>query len=325
MQHAVIPNAERRPLPFFLAAEEWIAARMPADECYFMAWQVAPTVICGRNQDISAEVDLDFCRRRGIEVWRRKSGGGAVYADSNNIMFSYVGPRTSVSEAFGAYTCRVVGALRSLGLDAEATGRNDICIDGRKVAGNAFMQAGGRNIVHGTMLFDTDAEAMAGALTPSRAKLESHRVHSVASRITTVREHLPTLTLDEFMHRIVNHVCDGTIILPEDALPEIERIEQTYRQPGFRYAGTTRAVRAGRRVAGAGTLTPLVATDGGLITGVSLTGDFFSDERLARSLDALAGQPPEREAIRRVFGDEPLIAGIDNDALASIIADAARP
>jgi len=36
---------------------------------------VAPTVIFGRNQDIEAEVNLDYCRAHGIGVYRRKSGG----------------------------------------------------------------------------------------------------------------------------------------------------------------------------------------------------------------------------------------------------------
>lgn len=325
MLHVVIPCAEGRPLPFFLAAEEWIAAHMPAGESYFMWWRVAPTVICGRNQDMAAEVDTDFCRRRGIEVWRRKSGGGAVYADAGNIMFSYIGPRTSVQEAFDAYTSRVAGALQALGLNAVAGGRNDICIDGRKVAGNAFMQASGRNIVHGTMLFEADEEAMLGALTPERAKLESHKVRSVPARIISVRSLLPDLSLGDFVGHIVSHVCDGETRLPDDALAGIERIETEYRRPEFRFGGRTRPSRsaAAGRIEGVGRLAPRVTVSDGLIDSIALEGDFFSGEALDVALRALQGLPPEAAALSEALGDEPLITGLPNDRLARLIAEAA--
>ena len=166
MQKIILPEQTPQRLPYYLAAEEWIARHMPSGE-YFFAWQVAPTVICGRNQDVPAEVDIDFCRREGIQLYRRKSGGGAVFADRNNIMFSYIAPASAVQTAFHDYTSRVASALRLLGLDAEASGRNDITVEGRKVAGNAYWQCAGRSIVHGTMLYDTDTRLMAGALTPS--------------------------------------------------------------------------------------------------------------------------------------------------------------
>lgn len=324
MYLVILPSVAGRQLPFFLSAEEWIATHMPDDKSYFFAWQVAPTVICGRNQDMAAEVDLDFCREHGIEVWRRKSGGGAVYADSNNIMFSYVGPRTSVQDAFGIYTSKVVTALRSLGLDATASGRNDICIGDRKVAGNAFMQTADRNIVHGTMLFDADTATMSQALTPARAKLESNKVKSVPARITTVRRHRPDLTLGQFMECVISHVCDsGTISIPAAALPEIEAIERTYRRREFLMDGKTHSGRQTGRIHSAGTVNPCVTMCDGIIHDVRIEGDFFCGDQLAQTLVSLRGMPPNITHIRKILGEETLIAGLSNDTLARIIAEAA--
>ena len=99
MKHLSLPDAALwRRLPFYLAAEEWAARVLPPDD-YFFAWRVAPTVICGRNQDMAAEVDLDYCRTHGIDVVRRRSGGGCVYADRNNWMFSYITPSDEVGRA----------------------------------------------------------------------------------------------------------------------------------------------------------------------------------------------------------------------------------
>ena len=165
---------------------------------YFVMWQVLPTVIYGRNQDVRAEVNIPFCIDNNIQFYRRKSGGGCVYADRNNIMTALISSSTEVEATFAEYCRRVAATLRELGLDAEANGRNDIVIGSRKVSGNAFHHLPGRSIVHGTMLYDTDPATMQKALTPSSEKLAAKGVSSVRSHITTIREHLPHLDIEEF-------------------------------------------------------------------------------------------------------------------------------
>ncbi|MDE5734880.1 MAG: hypothetical protein K2H83_07040, partial [Duncaniella sp.] len=79
MELVLLPDTIERPLAFYLAEEEWLAARWPEREFFFI-WQVAPSVIIGRNQLVEKEVNIPFCRDNGVRVFRRKSGGGAVYA-----------------------------------------------------------------------------------------------------------------------------------------------------------------------------------------------------------------------------------------------------
>ena len=87
MIYVTLPNDNReRRLTFYLATEEYIARHMKGNEYFFM-WQVTPTVIFGRNQLIQNEVNLEYCRQHNINTFRRKSGGGCVYVDMNNIMF----------------------------------------------------------------------------------------------------------------------------------------------------------------------------------------------------------------------------------------------
>ena len=86
MKNIVLPEIKDRSLAFYLAMEEYVA-RLVEGELFFV-WRVNPTVIIGRNQDLEAEVNLDYCRKHGVEVVRRKSGGGCVYSDKGNIMIS---------------------------------------------------------------------------------------------------------------------------------------------------------------------------------------------------------------------------------------------
>ena len=141
MKYVALPNEVQHKLPFYLAMEEYVARHLVADDYFFM-WQVEPTVIFGRNQLIDTEVDVEYCRANSIEMYRRKSGGGCVYADEGNIMLSYITPDTNVNFTFNRYMLMVEHVLQKLGLDARTTGRNDILIDGYKVCGLCITRYG---------------------------------------------------------------------------------------------------------------------------------------------------------------------------------------
>lgn len=230
MIRVVLPDNKPRRLAFFLAMEEWVAKNMPGWE-YFFTWNVNPTVIIGHNQDIESEVNLDYCREHGIEVVRRRSGGGCVYADKDNIMTSYVCAETDVEATFKRYIGMVAAQLRRMGIDAEASGRNDITVGERKISGNAYYLLPTRSIVHGTMLYDTNIEHMLNAITPSKAKLESHRVKSVESRITTVSRLKPEMSFEEFHDKLTSGLQTGEYKLSSREIADIETIEQEYYRP----------------------------------------------------------------------------------------------
>lgn len=233
MKYLQLPDNATRILPFYLAMEEYAASILADDDIFFM-WQPAPTVIFGRNQLIDNEVNLDYCREHDIAVYRRKSGGGCVYADRDNIMFSYITRSDNVQLTFSRYTHAVAEMLQGLGLDATDNGRNDILIDGLKVSGNAFYHLPGRSIVHGTMLYDTNMEHMLHAITPPQVKLSKHGVQSVRQRITLLKEHTD-ISIEDFKHFAIRHLCHQEILLTNEDVKAIEVLEQEYLNPNFIY------------------------------------------------------------------------------------------
>ena len=94
--------------------EEFAARNINQDEDCFFMWQVEPSVIFGRNQLIENEVNIAYCRENNIKTYRRKSGGGCVYADMSNIMFSYITRSENVSLTFDRYINMVAEMLRGL-------------------------------------------------------------------------------------------------------------------------------------------------------------------------------------------------------------------
>ena len=343
MIHIALPSSEQRRLVWYLAMEEYVAQHLfdlvPSSaiggrEAFFL-WQVPPTVIFGRNQVMEAEVNLDYCREHDVQFFRRKSGGGCVYADRGNIMLSYICDGTDVSFTFDRYLRRLALALRRLGLDAEKSGRNDVLVGGRKVSGNAFTLLPKCSIVHGTMLYDTDFEAMTRAITPSEAKIRSKGVASVRQHVTNVREELEKigkpLDIEAYKAHLLRSFCtapDGSreeIVLDEAALREIEAIEATYLDPDF-LAGRRHAftLEFKGKPEGVGELTVALDMDGDRISGCHLAGDYFPlKEGLDMSLSALLrGCPLKPAAVREALHDISLgefVMGLDNDIFLNLL------
>lgn len=226
MVNIVLPDNKTRRLSFYLAMEEYLAHHSDVPACFFV-WQVEPSVIFGRNQTVEGEVNLAYCREHGIMVFRRKSGGGCVYADQDNLMLSLVTRQENVGFAFNQYINMVILLLRELGVQAVGSRHNDIMVGDRKVGGTACYKTGDHCIVHGTLLYDTNMEHMTHAITPPPAKLQHNGVQSVRQRIGLLKDHLPMGT-DELRAFIVKRLCREEKLLTEADMKGIEELEKRY-------------------------------------------------------------------------------------------------
>ena len=275
MIHITLPITETRRLSFYLAMEEYVARCLDiADDCFFL-WQVNPSVIFGRNQLIENEVNLDYCKANQIETYRRKSGGGCVYADMSNVMFSYITHDENVNLTFNRYINLLVFMLFKLGIDAKANGRNDILIDGKKVSGNAFYHIPHHSIVHGTMLYDTNMQHMVGSITPTNEKLVSKGVESVRQRIALLKDYT-TLSLEELKAFAIHQLCNDSFSLNEKDIMRIEQIEKEYLTDEFIYGRNPRySIVKKHRLEGVGDFEIRIELKNQIIKQVNIMGDFF--------------------------------------------------
>ena len=220
MKYISLPDEKVRRLSFYLAMEEFVARRLDESDCFFM-WQVDPSVIFGRNQVVENEVNLDYCKAHGIKVYRRKSGGGCVYADMDNLMWSFITSEENVGFAFNRFVNMVLLVLRKLGIAATGTSHNDIMIGDRKVC----------------MLFDTNMDHMLHAITPGQEKLEKKGIQSVRQRITLLKDYLKEdnhpKSIEALKTFIRETLCEGEYMLTEADVVEVEQIEQTYLKEDF--------------------------------------------------------------------------------------------
>ena len=140
-----------------LAAEEYLLKNR--QENILMLWQSHKAVVCGKHQNLCAEVNYGFCRENGIDTARRLSGGGTVFHDLGNLNFTFIHALDQGLEKavqFRRFLDPVMQCLQTLDLDVTYSGRNDLLLNGLKISGNAehVDQKNKRVLHHGTLLFD---------------------------------------------------------------------------------------------------------------------------------------------------------------------------
>jgi lipoate---protein ligase len=215
--------------PYFnLALDEYAMKHINLDEDFFFLWRNEPAVIIGKNQNTVEEINQAFIDKNHIKVARRVSGGGAVYHDLGNLNFTFIINVDDPGKVnYKKYVQPVIDALKEMGVNAEASGRNDILINGLKISGNAQRMANGKLMHHGTLLYDVNIEDMVQALHVAEDKFISNSVKSVRSRVTNIKEFLPNSTdIVDFWNSLHFHLSnegkDKEVILSEKDIAKIE-------------------------------------------------------------------------------------------------------
>lgn len=276
MKYILLPKPDTiHQLPFYFAVEEYVARHYTNDD-YFMGWRVNPTVMLGRNQLIDNEVNTDYCKEHKIDIFRRKSGGGCIYADKGCIQFSYISRAVNANEAFAQYMHRMAELLRGLNINAQLSGRNDILIDDTKVSGCAFYQLSNRSVLHNSLLFDTQLDHLSNALTPAKEKLQSKGVASVRQRVTNVATYTQ-LDILNFMDYVRQEMCGKEVIeLTEEDMKGIAEIEKELSSDDFVYGKNPKySLVRKHRFEGVGTLEAHIELKNNIIGSINMVGDYF--------------------------------------------------
>ncbi len=254
-------------------------------EAVFCLWQNAPAVIIGLNQSAYAEVNLPYLEAHGIKLARRVTGGGAVYHDLGNLNYSIAGPAKEVEN----YYDLMADALRRLGLPAERTGRNDIMVDGLKCSGWAKRLSKDRMMIHGTLMWDVDLEALTEALAVPGSKLSAAGIASVRSRVCNLRSRLSQFkTIDEFKAALHGILADGDyeIHLTDTQKAQItEQVQKKFSTWDWVYGRSPKTEFKSTKKFPCGTVTAHYTLTHGVFSELEFTGDFIGN-RPAQELSA---------------------------------------
>ena len=186
--------------PFWnLACEEYLLKNKNED--VFMLWRSKPCVIVGKHQNTYAEINYRFTRENNIKIARRLTGGGTVVHDMQNINFTFIknGAEGKLVD-FNKFISPIIEYLNTLGVAADIGGKNDICINGLKISGNAEHVFRRRVLHHGTLLFDSDIIRLKETLNVKKGIYTDKAVQSNRSEVTNIRTHLKEqMSIEEFI------------------------------------------------------------------------------------------------------------------------------
>ena len=214
---------------FHFSVEELFTRYLRIDEPVLMIWQTGKTVMLGNNQIASAEVDINLANISDIPVIRRSSGGGAIYTDPGTVLYTMIEPVTKEPQIHREeLSLKIIGSLAVMGVSAVREGRNDILIEGKKISGFAQYTSGKHICTHGSLLFDTDLDMLAGILLPQPEKLLPKGIASIRSRVTNIRPYLQNdCSVDEFVVMLKNEfIIDNNFSFYKLNNDDIKRINE---------------------------------------------------------------------------------------------------
>lgn len=261
---------------------------------------------------IRKEINRSFIEANDIRVVRRMTGGGAVYHDLGNLNYSFItdsGAREELS--MEVFTRPVAEALRGLGLDAEVSGRNDILVGEKKVSGTAQRLMQGRILHHGTLLFDSNPDMVAGALRVDPSKFQSKSSKSVRSRIGNIREQLlEDMELSAFWKYLKDTLTGQGFLqdtLTEEKLAEVEKLrKEKYATWEWTFGMSPKFGLSNKRRFSGGSLEIGLCVEAGHIKEVAFFGDFLARSSLEPLTIALTGCAFRAEAVAVVMNQFPL-------------------
>jgi len=281
----------------------------------------APYVCAGYHQEVEKEIDIDFCRARGLPLYRREVGGGAVYLDGDQLFVQWVFHRdrlpSDLEARFELYIRPLVATYRALGVPAVHRPVNDIQVAGRKIGGAGAASIGGAEVMVGSLMFDFDRQTMARVLKVSSEKMRDKIVESLEAYMTTLREQLGRPADREAVKTLYLRECAaalGTEIVPGDWTADEEamaaELDLQFDSPDWLYAGSglrrvgvkisegVRVVEGAYKAPG-GLIRATVRLADGRAEDVAFSGDFalLPAGALNRLAECLLGAEPRREAL----------------------------
>lgn len=298
---------------FNLALEEALLDEVADDARhpgFGILWQNCPTVVVGRFQNTHREVNLSWVQQNEVRVVRRLTGGGAVYHDAGTLNYTFIQPVSAGKRApsFRELAAPVVAALHELGLNVVFSGRNDLMLGERKVAGVAQCRRGGALLHHGCILVHTDLDALTDALCVDVEKFRSRGVASVRSRVCNLADEAP-VSVEQIRQGILQHAHGTRLELNAERLAAAQARRPRYASWDWTYgASPPFSERKAQRFAWGG-VELLFSVRSGTVEECKIFGDFFSGgegDALASLEEALKGRAYTRQALGEALDEADL-------------------
>lgn len=321
MKYVNLSRFGRQIDPFFFALESVLLEDLQED--LFFIWHVYGAVIIGKNQLLETEVNQAFLDENHIPVYRRLSGGGAVYSDEGCIKYSFLSKRYDQATIFKESLTKIKSVFDALNIPVELSGRNDILHNGKKFSGNAYFHNQYGSCLHGTILYDTDFETLVKSITPSNEKLISKGIESVRQRVVNMKP-VVNQPIEVFTDFLVNHLTTGVYELSDEQIEKVmKRMKQFSEDSYIKGHNPPYAFKHMKRF-NAGSVGVKLDINRGIIRDFIIYGDYFTHQDPQSLKSLFINQPFDLnhiESIIQSISIDDYIIGLTNIEFISLFKE----
>ncbi len=260
-------------------------------------------VLAGRFQALEAEIDVEACRALGFGYSRRLTGGGAILMGRDQLGICLATAADTfawehVRDLYRLFSQPVIDALTELGIAASFRSKNDLEVNGKKIAGlGVHVSPSGSIQFHTSLLLDLDINIMLQVLKiPLQKFSDKRKIASVRQRITTIRQELGSApSMPELKALISKHFARAfgarfeEIPFNQKEKEAIAQLETSrYKNEEWLFQRSPQADMNGMSLkkTPAGLLRTYIALKGETIKSVMITGDFFEQAGLFSRIEA---------------------------------------
>jgi lipoate---protein ligase len=276
-----------------------------------------PSAIVGKYQDIEAALKLDRCEARGIEYNRRSTGGGtvimgpAVLALGLGINVDHPRLKNGVGGVFDSLSLALIRALEYLGINAHFQPRNDIEVEGKKIAGlSASAETNSGILFHTSLLVDFDVALMLDIMNTPLIKIRDKGYNCFSARMTTIHaEAGKAFSVADAAGAVtrgfreefgVSFHLDSPDAWEKATIDDLIQTRYLSREWIFSHKHPRTRMGVGTLKTKAGLIELYATLSGGAIENVIITGDFFSTpEKIHRLENALKWSSAQPEQIEK--------------------------
>ncbi len=287
-----------------LATDEVLANRAGAGTSLptLRLYTYQPCALVGRFQSIENELNLSYCADNKIPINRRPTGGGAIIMgeDQLGVALAISGKADEtyahVRERMTQFSQGIISGLATLGIHVEFRRKNDLEVNGKKIAGLGLHKTDtGGLLFHASLLVGLDVPYMLNVLKIPFEKITDKEISAVSERTTTVHlESNTSLTIDEVRNIIFNGYRDAFRLnirkgdFTKSELNEVHQLEKNkYMDNDWIFQTTDVPDTTGKALVKTpgGLLDIRLVLAGEMIKSVYIRGDFFTSEHAIADLE----------------------------------------
>ncbi len=302
-----------------------------------------PSVIIGRYQNLIDAIDIDACQKHNIQYNRRHTGGGTVLMGPEQcaIGFAVAEKSPSISKTisgnFRFFSAILKDALSEFGIQSEFEGKNDLQVNGKKIAGLAISQDIDNAVFfHTSLLIDFDIDLMTKILILPTGKLSDKGISCFTERMTTIKNEIGDVEYESIEEAIIKafekHL--NMKFLPDNLNDSENTVVKKLIDEKYNNEEWICSTRVAKRWNGysmkktsGGVLHIFISMTQNVIESIMITGDYFSRNKdIVRLESRLKNSPAEKKSIISEIEkiNEEIIYKIDVELLSESIIEAIK-